>query len=503
MAPADTHNFTPETASAEPGRGCRSTSPTGRGRSQAARTRRRQLWLLRVGIRMQIALAIPDGSRRARTEAEFFEDLDQDDELVLVRADRRRNVAKVAEVLAAFAEWENKPGRQGEEMTTMPTWQELMDRTGLSRSTVADILRWLRERGRLGVVETGSTPEIRAGALWPLPDPHADEDNRAAVYVLCVPKGEPDEPEETEVDQPAGLTSVPADSPVDGTRTPPRSVFGAGNSCPARAREETGQNGKRSNEGGGLWKTSVRPCGKREQLAAAEAARWADPVLRRLSARHVRHLLAPWWSASWTVDDALYALNARPDGTPWPYAYQADELRHVPGWIRHRLAAWTTPDGRPGPSRSQRRAAAAARDRVEQRRRQAAEQARHQAAVDAREVAAIKAARFFLLADADYAGRLQRVAEERMRDARRRGVRGEELERYRTITGQPIPLPPPPRPRIPTESPEPLITEWATEPEPAPPAPPSPAEIEAAESRRRLERARARARWERAATRRR
>ncbi|GGS84630.1 hypothetical protein GCM10010156_49080 [Planobispora rosea] len=94
--------------------------------------------------------------------------------------------------------------------------------------------------------------------------------------------------------------------------------------------------------------------------------------LRRISARHLRHLLAPWFAAGWTPADVLHALDHLPDGRPWTFA---GRVRHVPGWIGHRLAAWRDADGRPVISKSQRLAAAAAAERARQaaRRRESEE----------------------------------------------------------------------------------------------------------------------------------
>jgi hypothetical protein len=63
----------------------------------------------------------------------------------------------------------------------------LMERTGRSRTSVARWLRWLRARGLLGVVESGTTPRCAPMALA------TDTLNRAALYVLCEPAGYVDE----------------------------------------------------------------------------------------------------------------------------------------------------------------------------------------------------------------------------------------------------------------------------------------------------------------------
>ncbi|GAA3223751.1 hypothetical protein [Nonomuraea helvata] len=69
----------------------------------------------------------------------------------------------------------------------------------------------------------------------------------------------------------------------------------------------------------------------------------------------------------------LHALDVRPDDSAWTYTWSSvAELRHIPGWVRHRLAAWLGDDGQALPSRSQRAAAADARRRKEQEERRRA-----------------------------------------------------------------------------------------------------------------------------------
>ena len=95
-----------------------------------------------------------------------------------LRVDAHANLLSVAWVLARSADWTS--------LTTRPTWPRVMRTAGIRRSTVAKYLRLLRDAGLLGVVETGSTPLIRPGVLYGLVP--VGEGNRAAEYVLCVPR---------------------------------------------------------------------------------------------------------------------------------------------------------------------------------------------------------------------------------------------------------------------------------------------------------------------------
>jgi hypothetical protein len=185
----------------------------------------------------------------------------------------------VAWVLTRCADWQS--------LTSRPTWQRLMDITGLRRSTVAKYLRLLRDAGLLGIVESGTTPQFRSFL-------HADDGNRASVYVLCVLA----HAQVSSVEE----TRTPTSSPKESWSTPPH------------AREELGEN-----------------------LAPTREVQRQAPVLSEISDRHLRSVLRPYWDAGWTVSDVLWCLDHTPSGELWPHT---DRVRHVPGWARYRLAPW-------------------------------------------------------------------------------------------------------------------------------------------------------------------
>jgi hypothetical protein len=88
----------------------------------------------------------------------------------------------------------------------------------------------------------------------------------------------------------------------------------------------------------------------------------------RISA--VRHQLVRFFRAGWTVVDLAWAIDHRPDGTPWPHD-GAHGVLNPRGWLAHRLRAWRDDRGEPIRSRSQRAAAERARERaVQEARRQ-------------------------------------------------------------------------------------------------------------------------------------
>jgi hypothetical protein len=122
------------------------------------------------------------------------------------------------------------------------------------------------------------------------------------------------------------------------------------------------------------WPLGATPPGEKghrlDRLAAAAAVQAALPLLRRISAAHVAHLCREWWLAGWTPADILTALGRQPDGTPWTFTH---DVRHVPGWFRHRMTPWredptdqTSPITKPPSARA---AAAAAHTRATARAR--------------------------------------------------------------------------------------------------------------------------------------
>ena len=286
---------------------------------------------------MAIFRAIPQGARRARGQASWLRAVQAHPAVARLRADAHRNLISIARVLANHADWVN--------LTTRPTWAVLMRRTGLSRSTIAAWIAWLRRAGLLGTVAHGSTPRYRPG-------PDDGKGNIAAEYVLA-------EPEDEQVS-----------APVDKTRTPSQGFSRSHQGFPnARVSARGGSSGLPDPRC--LWSRTAVPRTKREMLRAAARARLDSPTLRRVSDRAVRHVLRPIFRAGGTLADALYAIDHRPDGSRWLHT---DRPRNVVAWARYRLSAWLTEDGqlRPGVTLPSRRAAAEAEAAAARRERQRA-----------------------------------------------------------------------------------------------------------------------------------
>lgn len=237
---------------------------------------------------LEIFRAVPVGSRRARSQMAWVADVLGSPAFGQLRSDRRGNWAEVVRVLARYADWKDR--------TTRPTWARVGEQAEVSRRTVARVIEWLRARGYLGTVESGATPLFRIGLLYGLAA--AGEGNRAAEYVLCTPSRSSDRRPIRQ--RPTPLTQVPQreSGTPSGSRKGPRSI-------PPREDPSESSNSRH-------WPATRRPATRGEALAAAETLRHRNPVLRRLTARHLRSLARRYWAAGWTPADVLYAMEHLP-----------------------------------------------------------------------------------------------------------------------------------------------------------------------------------------------
>ncbi|MEQ4725038.1 hypothetical protein [Nonomuraea sp. B19D2] len=247
--------------------------------------------------------------------------------------------------------------------TSIPTRKLIMERTGLRLSAVKKWIRWLRERGFLATVVEGSTPRFRPGTRCGTDDDGAA--NLGAEYALLIPLATT----QTPAKDTTGASACP--SPVEETRPPSvvlsdeRTTEDGTPNAGARTNAQTGQSAH-SSDTARTWPLSATPGTKVEMLQAAQALRAHSPILRKITAKHLRSLLREYFRAGWTAGDVLHGLDHTPYGTSWTYTHPP---QWIPGWIRHRLILWHTPDGTIRPSPSQQ---AAARQQVAAQARQAA-----------------------------------------------------------------------------------------------------------------------------------
>ena len=131
--------------------------------------------------RLEIARAVPAGSRRAWDQASWLRAVAEAIARQAWYACRARHTAEVARVLARSMDWHARTSRPGHE--------RMAAAAGVSLRTVRRVMRWLESEGLAGLVSPGTTPDFRPGVLYGLSD--CPEGNLAAVYVLTIPRKRP------------------------------------------------------------------------------------------------------------------------------------------------------------------------------------------------------------------------------------------------------------------------------------------------------------------------
>ena len=313
---------------------------------------------------MQATLADSQSTWLRSVEA-WINDLD-------MRSDGRENIRKIARIIGFHADWKTLT-------TNTLTWAIIMERTGMSRATVARHLHTLHEAGWIGRVAAGRSAAAKQAAGWTGDDAFL---NDAPVYALTQP-----------ID----------DDVVDINETPP-TVSGY-KEFPARARAEETPPGAASRPSPTkaadgrprtvpadrtlpVWPSHKTTSSKDERVLAGRAWARLVPALNKLSDRHLAFLAKDFFVAGWTVRDLMTALDTRPNGWKqgqfvdghWvPYSgadgIPAARLGH---WVNWRLNAWRDSAGAVLESPTQQRTRRAATAKREQEARRAAEAARRQ-----------------------------------------------------------------------------------------------------------------------------
>jgi hypothetical protein len=270
---------------------------------------------------------------------------------------RRDHRATVLTIVRAMA-WAADP----ETMLTKPTLARLMAVTGRSERSVQRWLRRIEASPLVEVTEPGTTPQFRPGILH-----GGQRRNLAREWLLIIPAPGPANYSGVIRGHPwgSGFSGSGSDAVVLDRNPPTRARERPPRYLRRRRQREgqkpgQGQIDRRSAPGSSSrpsgvptapsWPLGRNPRRRPERLAAAEALRGPDPVLRRISARELRSILRPYFAAKWTPQDVLWHAAHERDGAPLT---SEDEVRHPAGWLRSRLARWTGPDGTPLPPISQ------------------------------------------------------------------------------------------------------------------------------------------------------
>lgn len=280
--------------------------------------------------------AVPRGSERPRSPHDALHALQADPRLANLRSDFAGHVCAWLEHHARSAQWADDPSRASVRCVSFPGRARVCSSTGMSEATYKRARRLLEEWGYVGLVRAGWTPALRAGGLS---DP--DAANRAAVYVLAVPRRRPElaPPHARWKPDPRPPSSLSAvTDPLTGfrsgflrnhareanpdTRTPPATA-------PLRPPD------------GVLQATSERAAAHWPAHASALRAASRD----RCSNRGASYAAAPFAAAGWTPAQLRYALSTRPDGQLHPHRAQTVRLGYA--WIAYRLGFWLDDDGTP------------------------------------------------------------------------------------------------------------------------------------------------------------
>jgi hypothetical protein len=339
--------------------------------------------------------------RYPESQRQWLAALERSDWMDEIRVDGRRNLLSVARHLMLVADWQT--------LDSMPGWDQLEAKTGLSQTTIGRWVQELKLRGWIVVLETGSTPLTRPMALS-LPDgtvlSRLDEGNRRAVYALRIPLAPDEALRWCAQARAAEAAHEPAQERLEVV-----AVAGAGGPClsfsrgpeagrdqrkPGSAgdkkgwptwsfplREKTWESSyarearpvdkswlnaaasgrsttttdalraRLEDEQGRIWATMV-PTSGFEMLIAADWLQTRLPVFARLTRKGARAVCRRFWAAGWTNLDILHALDHLPAafgaraGTPIGRG-PADHLDSDQAWwwITTRLAAWRDPDGKP------------------------------------------------------------------------------------------------------------------------------------------------------------
>jgi hypothetical protein len=255
----------------------------------------------------------------------------------------------VATVIADLADWETLRSR--------PTIAEIEVRTGLSRRCVQYHCQRLERNGWLVVLEPGTTPQFRPGAL------HRDDANLAKEWRLTTPV-------RSEATRSCTPSPTPnARKPYAGAReVPPRTSPGQEHLSDGRYAPDSTLLAPPLQRAQAIeLALRAKPQRRGEQLAVCEILRRRSALLAQMSARRLRSKLRVWFGSkyTWTPAGILAAIDRPREGPAHRYA---GRVRSAEALLDHRLSFWLGPDGLPGP---------APRDGLADRdRRQAAERSR-------------------------------------------------------------------------------------------------------------------------------
>lgn len=281
----------------------------------------------------EVLRAVPDGSRRARDQVQALRSGLACPDLDDVSPKLRDKLEQWWRIHVLHASWggEGKAPRG----VTSPGRDRVRNRIPgrrpgdpISVSTYKRLRRWWQQRGYIGVVREGWTPDLSPGVLH---GPDRDH-NLSRALVLCVPKR-------------AGLRAMRRGRRPAHANSGPLSGFSITDSSPARAREGTPET---RSDASCCYPTAAGQAGKSKP---GKTRRTKDSLGRgvflllgakvQVSDGWWAHLTRPF--ARWEPAELQHAIDHHPDGSA--HVGTAEQVRSPAAWLRWRLSHWLLPDG--------------------------------------------------------------------------------------------------------------------------------------------------------------
>lgn len=248
------------------------------------------------------------------------------------RADFTQNIHTVCRILSEFIDYESGIIRL--------TWKSLAEKTGLSRRTIARILRILKINQLLTVIASG-----RSATKTPRGQ---KQQNLAPVYALLIPTPPMPKPSADNSyfhDEHGNLFITGTPSPLRDRKISYKQAITEGifDSFCKQSYARYARTHKNSLEKKRQSLKADYSSQRQRKLALTHLARTVQHHcfdLRGISASAILEILTPFFEAGWTVRDVLYALEYSPAHQPYN-TKNATGMRSVKKWLDLRMTQWT------------------------------------------------------------------------------------------------------------------------------------------------------------------
>ena len=247
------------------------------------------------------------------------------------RADFTQNIHTVCRILSEFIDYESGIIRL--------TWKSLAEKTGLSRRTIARILRILKINQLLTVIASG-----RSATKTPRGQ---KQQNLAPVYALLIPTPPMPKPSADNSyfhDENGNLFITGTPSPLKDRKISYKQAITEGifDSFCKQSYARYAHTHKNSLEKKRQNLKTNYPSQRQRKQALTHLARTLQHHcfdLRALSAQAILEVTTPFFEAGWSVRDVLYALEYKADNSAYNTCGAAG-MRSVKKWLQLRMSQW-------------------------------------------------------------------------------------------------------------------------------------------------------------------